>query len=215
MGTSDPKRKRRRKDEAVDPEHFEWLRELLSAEPHLEYDEMCGRISESFDVEYTPRQIRFCCHENKITRKKLELQAREQDDVEMASFRTAVRLDFQGGVFREDQFLWGDESHGERAGMSRTHGFADRGLPAFRRLFDTKGHSQGCSAIAFFNCEGIFDARVFDTTVNKITADIFLEVFEFDVLPKMNPFPLTNSVLFLDNATQHHKHRFEALCLAA
>ena len=105
LGTSDPKRKRRRKDEAVDPEHFEWLWELLSADPHLEYDEMCGRISESFDVEYTPRQIRFCCHENKITRKKLELQAREQDDVEMASFRTAVRLDFQGGIFEKTSFF--------------------------------------------------------------------------------------------------------------
>ena len=77
----------------------------MSAEPHLDYEEICGKISESFYVEYTARQIRFCCHEHKNTRKKFELQAREQDDVERASFRTAVRLEFQGGVFRDDQFL--------------------------------------------------------------------------------------------------------------
>ena len=48
-------------------------------DPHLKYEEICGGISESFDVRcITPRQIRFCFHEHKITRKKLELLARSK-----------------------------------------------------------------------------------------------------------------------------------------
>jgi len=35
----------------------------------------------------------------------------------------------------------------------------------------------------------MFEARVYDTTVNQIDADVFMDVLETDVLPKMNSFP--------------------------
>jgi len=141
-------------DEAIDEEHFAWLQELLSLEPHLEYEEMAGRISEFHSIEYTAEQVRYSCHEHGITRKRLELQAKEQDDAQRAIYRATVRLDFEGGAFREDQFVFGDESHGTLAVMRRKYGYADHGLPAFRRVFDSKGNSQGCSGIAFLNVEG-------------------------------------------------------------
>ena len=49
------------------------------------------------------------------------------------------KLDFEGGAFREDQFVFGDESHGTLAAMRRKYGYADRWIPAFRRVFDSKG----------------------------------------------------------------------------
>jgi hypothetical protein len=36
------------------------------------------------------------------------------------------KLDFEGGAFREDQFVFGDESHGTLAAMRRKYGYADR-----------------------------------------------------------------------------------------
>ena len=38
--------------------------------------------------------------------------------------QATVRLDFEGGAFREDQFVFGDESHGTLAAMRS--GYADR-----------------------------------------------------------------------------------------
>ena len=53
---------------------------------------MAGRISEFSGVEV----------KHGITRKRLELQAEEQDDAQTATYRATVRLDFKGGAFRED-----------------------------------------------------------------------------------------------------------------
>ena len=61
----------------------------------------------------------------------------------------------------------------------------------------------------------MFEARVYDTTVNQIAVDVFMDVLETDVLPKMNSFPMPNSVLILDNAPPHQKHCIEAACVAS
>ena len=61
----------------------------------------------------------------------------------------------------------------------------------------------------------MFEALVYDTTVNQIDADVFMDVLETDVLPKMNSFPMPNSVLILDNAPPHQKNCIEAACVAS
>jgi hypothetical protein len=61
----------------------------------------------------------------------------------------------------------------------------------------------------------MFEAREYDTTVNQIDADVFIDVLETNMLPKMDSFPMPNSVLILDNAPLHQKHRIEAVCAAS
>ena len=90
---------------------------------------MAGRIPQFIGVEV----------KHGITHKRLELQVEEEehDDAQRATYRATVRLDFKGGAFREDKFVFVDEFHGTLAAIRRKYGYADHRLPAFRRVFDS------------------------------------------------------------------------------
>jgi hypothetical protein len=84
-----------------------------------------------------------------------------------------------------------------------------RGVPAFKRVYNSQGGGGGTSSIAAMSIRGIQAVRSF----SSVDADAFMEFLEEDVLGHVtNRFPLPKSVLLLDNATVHEKRRIRDAC---
>ena len=99
--------------------------------------------------------------------------------------------------FRPEQLVFADESHFNRLMLRRPYAWSIRGERACRFEFPLCGTKY--SLLPALSLDGIIHLEVVE---NAITGDDFLQ-FVCGLLPKMNKWPLPNSVLVMDNAAIH------------
>ena len=135
--------------------------------------------------------------------------AAEQDDEERTEFRDRMRPISQGGIYSPEMLVFVDETHMTEGQARRKYGWALRGQPAFRRLYQTHGHNQSFSSIASMWIRGVNTVTSFKDGVN---ADKFIDTIVNVIIPTMNPVGQAKSV---DNAAVHDKDAHAVLCAEA
>lgn len=171
-------------------------------------DMIIARVFAADFRTYSDHQVRNSLYKAGKTWKRVENHPTEQDPVARQAFRDLLRAPHLGGQFNCRQLVFADESHMDKEATLRKFGRSDRNVPAWRRLpFLTHGE-RSTSTIASMSIRGCESA----TSIAINTANTFLIVLEFNILPIMNPYPLDKSVLILDNAAVHDKVRIYALC---
>jgi hypothetical protein len=116
----------------------------------------------------------------------------ERDEDDRATFKLLV-----GQHFRPEQLVFADESHFNRLTLRRSYGWAPRGNRARRRDFFIRG--QKYSILPALSLDGILHLEVLDHSFSGKEFADFVE----GVLNQMQPWPLPNSVLVMDNASIH------------
>ena len=110
------------------------------------------------------------------------------------------REDFKRNIvvhYRPEQLVFADESHFNRLTLRRPYAWAKRGDRASRFEFQFRGSKY--SMLPALSLDGILHLEVVE---NAVTGAAFRRFVE-DLLPRMNKWPLPNSVLVVDNASIH------------
>ena len=123
----------------------------------------------------------------KITRPALERN--EQDRAEFCEIIAAH--------YRAEQLVFADESHFNRLTLRRPYAWSRRGERACRYEFSFRGTKY--SMLPALSLDGILHLEVVENAVTSADFRRFVE----GLLPRMNEFPLPNSVLVIDNASIH------------
>jgi transposase len=181
-------------------ECFEWLIGQLAVRPTMYYSEMRELLFQTFDLPYSESSICKYLKKHKITRKVLEMHAREMNPIHRAHYRRILRPVRLGGAFSAKQLVYCDEVHSDTKQTRRKYGYAERGAPAFGLVANLHGE-ETTSCIATVTIEGILTA----TTMDLVNAQTFMHTLENVILPMMQPYPLPRSVLILDNSSVHNK----------
>ena len=110
------------------------------------------------------------------------------------------REDFKRNIlvhYRPEQLVFADESHFNRLTLRRPYAWAKRGDRASRYEFQFRGSKY--SILPALSLDGILHLEVVE---NAVTGAAFRRFVE-GLLPRMNKWPLPNSVLVVDNASIH------------
>ena len=99
--------------------------------------------------------------------------------------------------YRPEQLVFADESHFNRLTLRRPYAWAKRGDRASRYEFQFRGSKY--SILPALSLDGILHLEVVE---NAVTGAAFRRFVE-GLLPRMNKWPLPNSVLVVDNASIH------------
>ena len=110
------------------------------------------------------------------------------------------REDFKRNIlvhYRPEQLVFADESHFNRLTLRRPYAWAKRGDRASHYEFQFRGSKY--SILPALSLDGILHLEVVE---NAVTGAAFRRFVE-GLLPRMNKWPLPNSVLVVDNASIH------------
>ena len=99
--------------------------------------------------------------------------------------------------YRPKQLVFADESHFNRLTLRRPYAWAKRGDRASRYEFQFRGSKY--SILPALSLDGILHLEVVE---NAVTGAAFRRFVE-GLLPRMNKWPLPNSVLVVDNTSIH------------
>ena len=99
--------------------------------------------------------------------------------------------------YRPEQLVFADESHFNRLTLRRPYAWSKRGERASRHEIQFRGAKY--SILLALSLDGILHLEVVE---NAVTGDVFRRFVE-GLLPRMNKWPLPNSVLVIDNASIH------------
>lgn len=129
-----------------------------------------------------------------------------------AARNSALRCYYQYQIsgFKACQFVFLDESGTDRRIGFRKTAWSPLGVAPIQRQSLHRG--QRWQILPAYTLEGILACDVYQGTTDLSSFESFLE---FKVLPKCNPFPATNSVIVMDNASFHHSDRIRQMCADA
>ena len=173
---------------------------LLHENPTLYLHEICSKIAEVTNVTVSAPTVCRILHKNGLTRKKLRQVAKQRS----ASYRG----DFMAQIlhYPRNFFVWTDETGTDRRDQLRKFGYALRGEPAVCHRILTRG--KRVSIMTAMTADGVLEYEVTTGTVN---AEKFIDFIRGRLIPNMQPFPASHSILILDNCAVHHAHEVQAL----
>jgi DDE superfamily endonuclease len=116
----------------------------------------------------------------------------ERNEEDREEFKRNVRVHY-----RPEQLVFADESHFNRLTLRRPYAWSKRGERASRHEFQFRGAKY--SILPALSLDGVLHLEVVE---NAVTGDVFRRFIE-GLLPRMNKWPLPNSVLVIDNASIH------------
>ncbi|PPQ84932.1 hypothetical protein CVT24_000123, partial [Panaeolus cyanescens] len=172
------------------------LRSILIAHPDTFLDELQWHLAIHHDIAISLSAIRTNLKKAGLTRKLLHRIARERDQEKRASFLHSIQHDFSG---TGEEFIAVDESSKNDHTYNRRYGWAPRGQPAEIEAPFIRGDRY--SMVAAMSTKGYLATRAVLGSIDSYT---FFDFIVEDVLPQMNPFPDTHSVLVMDNCRIHH-----------
>eukprot|EP00732_Lithocolla_globosa_P002790 Lithocolla_globosa_v1_NODE_1954_length_2242_cov_6.186100.p1 type:complete len:326 gc:universal NODE_1954_length_2242_cov_6.186100:1055-2032(+) len=168
----------------------------LQDNPTLFLDELQDIVSSITGHVFSIPTLFRCLRRLGITRKKLKYFAQRQDILHQAFFRNIMHQ----LVTNLNQLIFVDETGVDLRSTERLYGYSVRGVPVSRRhAYMYKGRRH--SSIAALNISGIVGLKVIEGTNNALT---FMQFIDEEILPILQPYPLPNSIVVLDNAAIHH-----------
>ena len=151
----------------------------------------------NFSAPTICRALRF---DMGLTRKRLEKRAKESRPQEIKDFFSRLKRFY----LTPSQLIFVDETSKDGRSSLRKYAYSTRGNPAIVNLPFSRG--KRVSAIAAFNYTGFV---AWEFTEGTYTRAKFHQIFCDKILPHLNPYPLPNSILILDNAKIHMYQELE------
>jgi transposase len=142
----------------------------------------------------TPTICRALRIDLNLTRKKLEKRARESQPLERADFKRRL----SPWYYYPEQLVFLDETSKDGRSSLRRYAWSSKGTPAIVELPFSRG--KRVSAIAAFSYTGFIGWEFTEGTFTRLS---FHSAFVSKILPHLNPWPLPNSLLIIDNAKIH------------
>lgn len=178
-------------------ETYQFTRQYAIDHPCFILEELQEAIQSAFPSLVnvsTPTICRALKFELGLSRKVLQKRAREALPVELREYHSRLAPWYQD----PKQLLFMDETSKDGRSSLRKYAWSSVGVPAIVELPFSRG--QRVSALAAFNHSGFI---AWDFTTGTFTRQGFHQVFIQKILPYLNPWPLHNSILILDNARIH------------
>lgn len=175
----------------------------MSEHPCLYLKELQENLIETFP-DLTNTSISTICralrHDLQLTRKKMEKRAREAIPQE--------RIDY---LFRlspfylyPEQLIFVDETSKDGRSAMRQYAWSTIGTPAVVNLPFQRG--QRISTLAAYNKSGFI---AWSHTTGTFSRQLFHNAFVSTILPHLNPYPMPNSIVIMDNAKIHMYRELE------
>lgn len=173
-------------------EHPCFLLEELQDALRTEYPELSNTS--------VPTICRALRHDLKLTRKKIQKRAREAIPQELVDFESRLKPFYR---FPE-QLVFIDETSKDGRSALRRYAWSARGTPAIVQLPFSRGIR--VSALAAFSSKGFL---AWEFTRGTFTRLSFHHAFVNKILPHLNSWPLSNSIVIIDNARIHMYKEFQ------
>lgn len=141
-----------------------------------------------------PTLCRVLRHDLNLTRKTLEKRAREAIPREVQDYRYRIEPFY----FYPEQLVFIDETSKDARAAMRKYAWSERGTPAIATVPFSRGTR--VSALAAFNSKGFL---AWEFTSGTFTRMSFHDAFVNKILPRLQPWPMPNSMDILDNARIH------------
>ena len=179
----------------LDNHHELYVIGLIAENPGVSLREICLKIEEAPHVSVSSSTVCRLLYRDGYTRKKI-VQVAKQRSVEFrASFMSQVLH------YPREFFVWVDETGSDRRDQIRKFGYALRGeTPVYR--FVVRGVST-----AMCN-EGVVANEL---TTGTVDTGKFFDVVRGELIPNMQPFPGSRSILVMDNCSVHHAREMKDL----
>ena len=168
---------------------------IILEEPRLSLRELCTRIENLIGVRSSPPSICRLLKRHGITRKHVQLAAKQRSADLRAQYRVRI------GDFRRNQLVFLDETGCDRRDALRKMGYAVKGERATDTAIMVRG--KRINVIAAISHDGVTAIECYK---ESIKTDNFLDFIRATLIPNMLPFDgyNNNSVLIMDNLAAHH-----------
>lgn len=179
------------------------MRRYIEGHPCFYLEELQTELLESFpnlenvSISTVCRALR---HDIKMTRKTIEKRARQARPEEMESLQCRLKPFYHF----PQQLVFIDETSKDGRAAVRRYGYSTVGTPLVVRLAFDRG--QRISTLAAFNSKGFFG---WTHTSGTYSRKKFHNAFLQNILPHLNPWPMHNSNVILDNAKIHMYEKLE------
>ena len=184
------------------PEKFERLiHQVVRNNPSAYLDEIAAKLHQRFGTRPSLAYIDKVLLRGDMKTKVAEFRDIRQDPVLRASCRSAIDAE----DYRRLIFV--DETHKSRRDQLRKRGRSKTGTqPMISQMYCREFASLNATLMAACNCDGflISACQVFFGNIDRELFEYWIEHF---LLQHLNPWPQKNSVVVLDNASQHHGGR--------
>lgn len=201
---SPPKRSSRPGVRKLDELHELYIIGLLMVNPGLYLAEICQKIKAATGVSVSGATVCRILQRNGYTRKKIAHIAKQR----CVSYRGAFMAQIMH--YPSSYLVWIDETGSDHRDHIRKFGYQIRGLPPVYRRLVYRGVR--ISAIAAISSEGLITHELLTGTTN---GEIFLDFLRGSLIPSMQSFPATRSVVIMDNCSIHHVQQVKQLLEAA
>ena len=200
---------RRPRPRRMSPAHTSTLIAIVKENPWLYLDEISDILHRRCGVAYHSGNCYVVLIENGYSLKAMRERAAQRDEKQREEYFFEVAALYAQGATAAS-FVFTDETAKVESVLRRKRGWGARGarVEATKFLFNHKH----ISILALYGIEGFID---FDWVEGGYKAEEFMDAVEFMIIPKLQQFPLPNSVLVLDNCGIHHTYEAELKMLAA
>lgn len=180
-----------------------FIRDYISSHPCFIFDELQECLIPMFPTQTNfsvPTLCRCLKNDLLITRKLITKKARESQPLEREEFLLRI----QPFLLYPEQLIFLDETSKDGRSAFRLHAWSQRGTPAIVSLPFSRGTR--ISALAAFSYSGFSS---WSYTKGTFTRFSFYEAFINHILPTINPYPMPNSIVVIDNAKIHMFKEFQ------
>lgn len=178
------------------PEVETFVRNYISGHPCFFIEELQEALRAKFpdipsSVSTISRYLRFNLG---FSRKVLQKRAREARPSDIAYYESTLEQVYM----HPEQLVFVDETSKDSRASVRHFAWSLKGTPAIVNLPFARG--KRVSVLAAMDSEGFLAWR---TTEDTFTRRSFYEGFVEEILPHLQPWPMRNSIVLLDNARIH------------
>lgn len=194
-GSVEPAAPRERKMRwPADVESF--VRDYIEGHPCFFIEELQDELREKFPAipsssSTISRYLRF---DLKMSRKVLQKRAREARPGDIDYYEFTLEQVYM----HPEQLVFVDETSKDSRASVRHFAWSLKGTPAIVNLPFSRG--KRVSALAAMDSEGFLGWRI---TTDTFTRKTFYEGFIEEILPLIQPWPMRNSIVLMDNARIH------------
>jgi transposase len=175
-------------------EHEEAIEDFLDEYPQAYLAEVAAFIYDEFDLDVHTSTLSRTLSRIRLTNKRIEPVSGVQDEDLRASWMATI------SQYEAEHLVFLDETACNGRTPNRCYGWSPRGFPCRARRFNT--NSKRWSILPALSVEGYLAVDVFQ---GSFTGERFKSFVSCHVLPRMNPWPLPQSVMICDNASCHDR----------
>lgn len=166
--------------------------------------ELAHMMSVWSGVRWSREDINRGLKENGIVRKKMFKRAKEACKVEQAAWEAY----FLAMGYKAKQVVSIDETHTNNHTCNDRYVSVPIGQQSQTAAYPF-GQGRSYSIVGAISCKGLIAKHV---AKGGIDQEMFMEWFEFALVPLLNAFPGDDSVVVIDNCAIHHKAEIDRLC---